>query len=160
MNQREKFVETATSLLESDPKVIVILGDIGVHAFRGAMERWPERCINAGICEQGIVGFAAGLAREGYYPVVSSIDPFIARRAYEFVFLDFGANNLKGCFVTVGHDNDYASLGITHSGIFCDTLMGTVPGMCVFNPSNPEGVESYMRQSHEYKTLSYIRLKA
>lgn len=160
MSQRETFVATLTHLLETEPKVVLLLGDISTFAFRHAMEKFPDRCLNLGITECASVGFAAGLAREGYYPFYHSIDAFAVRRAYEFWYLDFGISALKGCCITVGHDSDYASLGPTHEGRFCDALMWTVPGMMVYEPYSDSQAEHMIRQSHSQKMLSYIRLRA
>lgn len=158
MNQREAFVATATELLERDPRVCVLLGDISVFAFRDAMARWPERALNVGIMECAMTGMAAGLAREGFWPIIHTIDSFQVRRAYEFIRLDFGENCLKGAFVTVGHDHDYETLGASHWCPEGPKLMACVPSMCIYEPRNADGAASYIRKAHERKELAYIRL--
>lgn len=159
MNQRRTFAETMLSLMEQDDKIVCLLGDIGVFAFREHMARWPLRCINVGVCEQAMVGMAAGLSAAGLYPVIHTIDSFLARRAYEFIRLDFGEQRLGGLFVSVGHDYDYESLGPSHHCPEGASLMRFVRGMMVWEPESVEQVRLQMELACSGRALAYIRLK-
>ncbi len=105
-----------------------------------------------------MVGMAAGLAKEGFYPIVHSIAPFLVRRAYEQICIDFGAQKLPGLFVTVGADNDYPALGPTHRCPEDLTLMECVPGMRIFAPQDVEEVNAAICASVARSELSYVRL--
>lgn len=158
MTQRSTFASVMLDLMQTDDKIVVLLADIGVYAFREHMERWPDRCINTGVSECATVGMGAGLALEGFYPVMSSIDSFLIRRAYEFIRLDFGEQKLPGLFVTVGADDDYASLGPSHKCPEGLTLMGCVPGMSVWEPINKSEVRFMLKLSIQTRQLAYVRL--
>lgn len=158
-SQRAQFSATMLDIMERDEQVCVLLADIGVYAFREHMERWPLRCVNCGISEQAIVSMAAGMAASGLYPVVSSIDSFIARRAYEQVRLDFGEQRLAGLFVTVGHDYDYRALGPSHHNPEGATLMSFVRGMKVLEPESAEQVALGIQLAASARQLAYMRLK-
>lgn len=158
LTQRAQFAETMLRLMAEDEAIVVLLGDIGVHAFREHATRWPTRCLNVGVCEQGMVGMAAGMALEGLYPVVSTIDSFLVRRAYEFIRLDFGEQGLKGMFVTVGHDEDYVALGPSHCCIDGPFLMDWVAGMNVIEPTDADDVDLALTEAHRERDLAYIRL--
>ena len=80
---RKQFVRTLLDVMEKDDRVVLLLGDIGVHGFREAFERFPTRTFNIGILEQASVGLAAGLAIENLIPVFHTIAPFIVERALE-----------------------------------------------------------------------------
>lgn len=159
MNQRRQFSETMLDVMESNPHVCVLLGDIGVFAFREHMARWPMRCINAGVSEQGMVGMAAGMAASGLYPVIHTIDSFLARRAYEFLRLDFGEQNLPGLFVSVGHDRDYAALGPSHHCPEGHDLIQCIPNMLVVEPANANAVDIAIRGAIDNQMLAYIRMR-
>lgn len=159
MNQRRQFAETMLTLMEQDETVCVLLGDIGVFSFREHMARWPLRCINCGVSEQGMVGMSAGMAASGLYPVVSTIDSFLARRAYEFIRLDFGEQRLAGLFVSVGHDHDYRALGPSHHCPEGRDLMQSVSGMYVTEPETPFQLEVELRRAVATKALTYIRTR-
>ena len=160
MTLRSAFADTMLRLMEEDETVIVLLGDIGVWAFREHARRWPTRVINAGVAECGMVGMAAGLAMSGLYPVVSTISSFLVRRAYEFIRLDFGEQNLPGLFVGVGGEKEYAKLGPTH---MCDEefcLMDEIPRMALtyFKPQESQ-VDEWIRAAVGGRTLSYMSLE-
>lgn len=158
MNQRAQFAAAMLRLMADDDAIIVLLGDIGVHSFREHAERWPDRVINAGVCEQAMVGMAAGMALEGIYPVVSTIDSFLVRRAYEFIRLDFGEQGLAGLFVTVGGDSDYRALGASHMCAEGPRLMAQVPGMAVFKPSSADDARRAISIACAEHALAYVRL--
>jgi 2-oxoisovalerate dehydrogenase E1 component beta subunit len=60
---------------EKDPKVLCFGEDVGYfggvfRATQGLQEKYgEERCFDTPICEQGIAGFAMGLAQKGFKPV-------------------------------------------------------------------------------------------
>ena len=43
---RERFARVTTELLDTDPRIAVVLADIGVAMFGEAMERHPDRVFN------------------------------------------------------------------------------------------------------------------
>ena len=155
MNQRQKFAETVTRLMDGDSSIVVLTGDISVYGLRDAFSRWPKRCYNLGPAEQSLVGIAAGMAMEGFYPVVHSISSFLCRRAYEQIYIDFGAQGLAGLFVGIG---EYPKLGPTHCCPEDGTLMGCVPGMVVSKPATEMETEIQIALHTARHELAYVRL--
>lgn len=158
ISQRAQFPITMLRLMEQDDKIVVLLCDVGTFAFREHMSRWPDRCVNMGTCEGATVSFAAGMALEGLYPVISTIEPFLVRRAYEQIRLDL--QGLGACLVTVGHDRDYPTMGESH---WCPeglTLMAQVPGMKLVEPIDAEGVDAWLSCYIVHRSLAYVRLRA
>ncbi len=82
--------------MDRDERIVVLLGDIGVFAFQDVFTKYPNRCFNIGICEQSMVGMAAGLSMAGLIPIVHTIEPFLVERAFEQIKDDFGYQELKG----------------------------------------------------------------
>lgn len=148
MNIRQQFVATVEDLLVKDPRLVLLLGDIGVFGFRNAFAKFPGRVVNIGILEQATVSFAAGLAREGFIPIFHSIAPFVVERAFEQLKVDFGYQRLPGCFVSVGASFDYASLGCTHHCPGDVALMQQVPGMRIVAPGSPAEFDTLFRESY------------
>lgn len=159
MTLRSQFSKTVIDLMEADAKVILALGDIGVHSFKLAFERWPDRCYNLGICESASVDLCAGLAMGGFFPIYSSIDSFVTRRAHEAIFIGFGLQRLPGMFVTVGGGADYRLLGPTHTCENGAVLMGQIPGMHTRLPITEANVDLAIRSAVQKRQLSYIRLE-
>lgn len=152
---RAAFVDAMKTAIPRDDRVILLLGDIGVHAMRDIEPR--DRVLNLGIREQCIVNVAAGLATQGFYPIVHTIEPFLCERALEQIKL-FAYNGLKGMFVTVGGSYDYSGLGCTHHCPAGPGNMLTIPGMEVYTPSWPPMVIDCIMQGMETRALSYVRL--
>lgn len=143
-------------IMEKDDRVVVLLGDIGVFAFREVFDRHPGRCYNVGICEQSMVGMAAGLAMAGFIPIVHTISPFLVARAYEQIRDDFGFQGLNGCFVGVDAYAANPNLGLTHSCLEDTALMDNVEGMETNVPKSADEFDGLLRKN--YARLCYFRI--
>ncbi len=144
-------------IMDKDDRVVVLLGDIGVHAFKGVFEKYPTRCYNIGICEQTMVGMAAGMAMAGLIPIVHTIEPFLVDRAFEQIKDDFGYQELKGTIVGVDVSKTAPNLGYTHQCPYALEHMSHVQGMKVFEPKTPEELDSILKEN--YESLNYIRIE-
>lgn len=155
---RRQLVKTVSDVLEKDPRVVLLLGDIGVYGFRDAFEKFPKRVYNIGILEQASVGLAAGLAIEGLIPIFHTIAPFLVERALEQLKVDFGYQGLGGNFISVGGSYDYASLGATHHCPGDVQILKTIPGAQIFVPGHPEEFDNHFRTNYANGKLNYYRL--
>src|SRR5262245_50945375 len=111
---RERFVATASQLLDEDPRTAVVLADISAELFAPAAASHPDRVINVGIREQLLVGVAGGLALTGLRPIAHSYAPFLVERAYEMVKLDLDHQGVGAILVSVGASYDEPKYGRTH----------------------------------------------
>lgn len=158
MNMRQQFTATVTSLEERDERVVLLLNDIGVWAFRHLKAAYPNRVHNLGILEQASIGVSAGLALTGYIPVFHTIAPFIVERGYEQLKDDFGYQNLNGNFVSVGASFDYSALGMTH---YCPGDVGAlmqIPNMQIVLPGTAKEMDCLMTQAYDNGSPTYFRL--
>ena len=144
-------------LMEKDERIVVLLGDIGVFAFKDVFEKYPTRCFNVGILEQSMVSMAAGLAMSGFIPIVHTISPFLVARAYEQIRNDFGFQNLVGTFVGVDVYTTNPNLGLTHSCPEDISMMKFVPNMNTYAPETAEEFGKILIEN--YEKLNYIRIK-
>jgi transketolase len=157
---RKEFTDTVERLFKKNSKLVLLLGDIGVYAFRNLMKRFPERAINIGILEQSTISFAAGIAKQGFIPIVHTIAPFIVARAFEQLKIDFGYQKLSGNFVGVGGSYDYAALGCTHHAPEDINLLKNIPGMQIVVPGNSLEFKKLFTQSYNNKSSTYYRLSS
>lgn len=158
MNMRQQFTATVTSLEERDERVVLLLNDIGVWAFRHLKAAYPNRVHNLGILEQASIGVSAGLALTGYIPIFHTIAPFIVERGYEQLKDDFGYQNLNGNFVSVGASFDYSALGMTH---YCPGDVGAlmqIPNMQIVLPGTAKEMDCLMTQAYDNGSPTYFRL--
>ena len=88
---RKTFGEAVLAQAESRPRIVVLSADSssgsGLSPFK---KRFPERHLEFGIMEQGVIGFASGLATTGKVPFVAAIAPFVTSRPFEMVRNDVG----------------------------------------------------------------------
>jgi len=155
---RKQFVTTTETLLQKNPRLAVLLGDIGVFGFRNAFSKFPDRIYNIGILEQSTISMAAGLAMTGFIPVVHTIAPFIAERSFEQLKDDFGYQKLGGNFVSVGASYDYAALGCTHHCPGDVGLLKQIPGMEIIVPGTASEFDTLFRESYANGNPTYYRL--
>ena len=85
---RRKFGKLINKLANNDKKIVLIVGDIGYGIFDDFRKNHPNRFLNLGICEQSLIGVAAGMSLEGLKPWVYTITPFLIERPFEQVKLD------------------------------------------------------------------------
>ncbi len=113
-------------------------------------QRFPRRYHDVGIAEQHAVTFAAGLACEGYKPVVAIYSTFL-QRAYDQLIHDVALQNLPVVFALdraglVGAD------GATHAGAYDIAYLRCIPNMSVLAPADENETRQLLttayRQDH------------
>lgn len=129
------FGETMVDLGRKNEKLFAITAAMpegtGLAEFS---ESFPERFLDVGIAEQHAVTFAAGLATEGFRPVVTIYSTFL-QRAFDQIIHDVCLPNLPVVFALdrggiVGED------GPTHHGNFDMTYLRSLPNMTVMAPKD------------------------
>ena len=58
---RNAFADAITRLAETDPRVVLLSGDIGNRLFDAFKQRFPDRFFNCGVAEANMTGMAAGI---------------------------------------------------------------------------------------------------
>jgi len=155
---RERFTATTAALLDTDPRLAVILADIGVAAFAGAADRYPDRVVNVGIREQLMVSVAAGFALAGFRPIIHSYTPFVVERPLEQLKLDLGHQDLGAVVVSTGASYDGAPMGRTHQAPEDVAILGALPGWTIHVPGHPDEAETLLRTSVAGTGRAYLRL--
>lgn len=157
---RRQFKDTTLRLSEHDDGLVLLFGDISVYLFDEFRDLHPDRFFNIGICENTLIGMAAGLSAAGFHPVVHTITPFVTERSYEQVKLDVCYNRLGCTIVTCGGSFDYAWDGATHHCYTDLELMRMLPGMEVMQPGSREEFDSLLAGCYNNGNPSYIRIAA
>jgi len=108
---RREFAKVIVELAEKDPKIFLIILDVGGNIFDEFKKKFPDRFFNFGVTEQATVGFASGLALEGFKPYIYTIAPFILERPFEQLKLDIAQQNANVKLIGFW---DYPEAGPTH----------------------------------------------
>ena len=154
---RRSFGEIITELADRDEKIYVLVGDIGYRVFDEFREKYPDRFINIGICEQSMIGVSAGMALEGLNPWVYTITPFLIERPFEQVKLDIDQQNVN--VKLVGY-SDYPTLGPTHTELNGKKLMQVFKNITSYFPKNGDETQKVTYQAYEKKGPAIISLKS
>ncbi|MEU2864737.1 transketolase family protein [Streptomyces mirabilis] len=144
---RDRFAPVMTRLLDEDPRVAVVLAEIGKDGFAEARRRHPDRVINVGIREQLLVGAGAGLALTGLRPVVHTFASFLVERPFEQVKLDLGHQDVGAVLVSAAASFDWPAGGFTHMAPGDVALLDTLDGWTVHVPGHPDEAEQLLRQA-------------
>jgi len=76
----EVFSQTMLQLARQEPKLVIITPAMPEgNCLSIVQKEFPDRVFDVGICEQHAVTFAAGLATQGYIPVVAIYSTFLQR---------------------------------------------------------------------------------
>ncbi|GAW65542.1 1-deoxy-D-xylulose-5-phosphate synthase [Geoanaerobacter pelophilus] len=129
------FGETLKRLAHDNEKIVAITAAMpdgtGLTPFA---REFPERFFDVGIAEQHAVTFAAGLAAEGFRPVVALYSSFL-QRGFDQLCHDVCLQDLPVVFAidragVVGND------GPTHHGVFDLSYLRQLPGLTVMAPKD------------------------
>jgi transketolase len=151
---REAFGETLMKLADKDERIVLLTGDVEqeMNPFK---EKYPERFFNLGLTEQAITSMAAGLAIEGYRPIVYSITPFVIERPYEQVKIDIDEQNLP--VMLIGY-SDYPTHGPTHRPLNPERLSTVFKNVKSFFPHDKQSASKAMLDAYLMKVPSMIYL--
>lgn len=144
---RDRFAPVVSRLLDEDPRVAVVLAEIGKDGFTDAQLRHPERVINVGIREQLLIGAGAGLALTGMRPVVHTFASFLVERPFEQVKLDLGHQDVGAVLVSAAASFDWPAGGFTHMAPGDVALLDTLDGWTVHVPGHPDEAETLLRHA-------------
>ena len=154
---RQKALSTVYELAKQNPRIVFIGSDLGAGTLKEMKEELPQQFFMEGISEQHVVGFAAGLAQEGFIPYINTIGTFLTRRSFEQVTIDIGLHNLPVRLLASGGGMVYAPLGPTHTAIDDFSLMLNVPNMKVFAPADALEMVNLLRTVVNDPSPHYIR---
>lgn len=155
---RRAFADTLTEVAEKNDRIIFLTGDLGFQVFDEFEEKFGRRYVNVGVAEAQLVDCAAGLALEGWRPIVYSIASFMTGRAFEQIRLSICYHNLPIVVVGAGGGYTYGSSGVTHHAQEDLGLMSLLPNMTVVAPGDPGEITQLLPQLLELDGPSYIRV--
>ncbi|REH39893.1 1-deoxy-D-xylulose-5-phosphate synthase [Paraperlucidibaca baekdonensis] len=124
----------------------------GMVRFAG---EYPERYHDVAIAEQHAVTFAAGLACEGFKPVVAIYSTFL-QRGYDQLIHDVALQNLDVTFAIdraglVGED------GPTHAGAYDLAFLRCIPNMIIAAPSDEAECHALLTAAWQHPGPSAVR---
>ncbi|WP_217634000.1 transketolase family protein [Raineyella antarctica] len=141
-----------------DSSVHLVTGDLGFGVLKPYWERFPDQFTNAGIAEQNMTSFAAGMALEGKTVFTYSIGNFPTIRALEQIRNDCAYHEANVKIVCVGGGFVYGSLGMSHHATEDLAIMRGLPNVTVMAPSDPSQAQLATEAIYAHPGTCYLRL--
>ncbi len=152
----EVFSNTLIKLAEKNPKIVAITAAMpegtGLDKFR---DRFPYRYFDVGIAEEHAVTFAAGLATQGFRPVVAIYSTFM-QRAFDQVIHDVALQKL-GVVICMDRAGIVGEDGPTHHGVFDLGLFRMIPDIIIMAPSDENELKNLLYTAIELNKPVIIR---
>ena len=118
-------------------------------------EKYPRRYYDVGIAEQHALTFAAGLACEGYKPVVAIYSTFL-QRAYDQLIHDIAIQNLP-VLLAIDRGGLVGADGASHAGSFDLSFLRCIPNMTVMAPSDENECRQMLYTAYQLNSPTAVR---
>ncbi len=142
------FGQTLVKLARENSRLVTITAAMpqgtGLEAFSS---EFPDRFYDVGIAEQHGITFAAGLAAEGFKPVVAIYSTFM-QRGYDQILHDVCLQKLP-VVLAMDRGGIVGSDGATHHGLFDFSFLRHIPNLIVMAPQDENELQ------HMLKTAIY-----
>lgn len=152
------FGHALVDLAQHRPGIVALTADLSkytdLHVFAKAC---PDRFYQMGMAEAVTISAAAGLAREGFTPFVTTYAVFAARRAYDFIIMAIAEENLPVRIVCAlpGLTTGY---GPSHQATEDLAIMRGMPNLTVIDPCDAVEIDQATRAIADHPGPVYMRL--
>lgn len=138
------FGDTLVEIAKENEKIVAITAAMtdgtGLAKFK---KEFPNRFFDVGIAEQHALGLAAGIAKQGFIPVVPIYSSFY-QRAFDQVVHDICLQELP-VVMCVDRAGIVGEDGETHQGIFDLSFFSIVPNLTIMAPKNFKELEEMIK---------------
>jgi transketolase len=155
---RTAFIEQLLLEARRNPRIFLVVGDLGYSVVEPFAEEFPDRYLNAGVAEQNMTGLAAGLASEGFHVFTYSIGNFPTLRCLEQIRNDVCYHKLPVTVVAVGAGVSYGNLGYSHHCVQDIGCLRGLPGLTLLSPADPGETRQCVAWLAAHPGPSYLRL--
>ncbi|MDQ0469584.1 transketolase family protein [Labrys wisconsinensis] len=152
------FGHALVELAQQRADIVGLTADLAkytdLHVFAKAH---PDRFYQMGMAEQLLMAAAAGLAREGFLPFVTTYAVFAARRAYDFICMAIAeeALNVKIVCALPGLTTGY---GPSHQATDDLAIFRAMPNLTVVDPCDALDIEQATHAIAAHDGPVYMRL--
>jgi transketolase len=154
---RSRFNKVLVDIARQEPRIYLVLADIGYGEIEPFAEAFPSRFINCGVAEQNMAGVACGLALEGNIAVTYSIANFPTLRCLEQIRNDACYHNADVKIVIIGGGLAYGALGVSHQATEDIAIMRALPNMVVVCPCDFAEAEAAVHAMIDHPGPVYYR---
>lgn len=155
---RSAFFRALLECASSDPRITLIVGDLGFGVVEPLAKQLPSQFLNAGVAEQNLTGVAVGMALLGRIVFTYSIANFPTLRCLEQIRNDVCYHRANVKIVALGGGFAYGALGMTHHATEDLAIMRSLPEIIVVAPGDPVESDLATRAIIGREGPCYLRL--
>lgn len=156
---KKTFINELIKATRKNKNIFLIVNDLGFGMIEPFQKEFPKNIFNAGISEQSMMGYAAGLSSTGKHVFVYSIGNFNTFRCAEQIRNDVDYHKLNVTIVSTGAGVGYGNLGYSHHAIQDYALMRSFPNILIASPGDDMELKSCMDYLMKKPQPSYLRLE-
>lgn len=159
MATAEIYGKTMCDLGEKDKRVVAVTADLAKSTKIGDFkEKFPDRFFNVGIAEQNAIGVAAGMAKSGLIPFVSTFSIFASLRAADQVHTDICYQNANVKIIGTHAGTSFGQAGSTHHAIEDVAVLRSFVNMKVIVPADGFETGNAVIAAYNHNGPVYIRI--
>lgn len=156
---RQAICDVLVEKAKKDKDIVVLCSDSrGSASLAAFADTHPEQFIEVGIAEQSLVSIAAGLASCGKKAFAASPACFLSTRSMEQAKVDVAYSNTNVKLIGISGGVSYGALGMTHHSAQDIAIMGSIPNMRVYLPSDRHQTRQLIKTLLLDEKPAYIRV--
>ncbi len=154
----DAIAEGMAKAAEKNDKILAILSDVGFPGIGWFLKNAPDRIVECGIAEGNAAVVAAGLAAEGFIPVIYGFVFASICRAYNQIRQSILADrfNVK----IMAREGAWGGLGMSHNYVEGIAATRVMPNLVIINPADAVETQKSVMAMADYIGPVFLRLEA
>lgn len=159
LSTAEYYGKALCELGREHPEIVALTADLGKSTKIGMFgEDFPDRFFNVGIAEQNMFGVAAGMAKAGLVPFLSTFSTFASLRSADQLHTDICYQNVNAKVIATHSGTSFGQAGSTHHAICDMAVTRSLPNLTVICPADGMETVNAVRAAYEMPGPFYIRI--
>lgn len=159
MSSKEIYGRVLAEMSKEDSRIVGVTADLAKStAISWFAKEFPNRFYNVGIAEQNLMGVAAGMAKCGLVPFVSTFSIFASMRGGEQLRTDICYQNLNVKVIATHSGISFGQAGSTHHCTEDLSILRAIPNLTVIAPADGIETAKAVRACMDVDGPVYIRI--
>ena len=159
LSTAEIYGQALVELGEAHPEVVALTADLAKSTKIGEfMKKFPDRFFNVGIAEQNMFGIAAGMAKAGLVPFLSTFSQFASFRSADQLHTDLCYQNVNAKVIATHSGTSFGQAGSTHHAITDLAITRAMPNLTVIVPADGFETANAVNAAYDNFGPYYIRI--
>ncbi len=159
LSTAEIYGKTLAQLAKDHKEVVALTADLATSTkLADFISVCPERLFNVGIAEQNMFGVAAGMAKAGLVPFLSTFSVFASLRSADQLHTDICYQNVNAKIIATHSGTSFGQAGSTHHAIVDLAVVRSMPNLTVICPADGYETANAVKAAYENFGPYYIRI--